>query len=125
MKSFLQNNDLETCSTYDEEKSVVAERFIRALKDKIHQYMISISKNVYMYQLDDILNKYNNTYHRTIKMKSVDVKPSMYIDFNKENNQKGPKFKVVDHVRISKYKNTFAKGYVPIWSEDIFVITKV
>ena len=75
--------------------------------------------------LDDIVNKYNNTYHRTIKMKPVDVKPSTYIDFTKENNKEGPKCKVGNHVRISKYKTIFAKGYVPNWSEEVFVIKKV
>ena len=72
-----------------------------------------------------IVNKYNNKYHRTIKMKPVDIKPSMHFDFNKENNKEGPQFKVNDHVRISKYKGIFAKGYVPDWSEEAFVIKKV
>ena len=87
--------------------------------------MTPVSKNVYIDKLDDIINKYNNTYQRTIKMKPVDVKPSIYIDFNKENNKEGPKVKVVDHVRISKYKNIFAKVFVPNWSEEVFVIKKV
>ena len=72
-----------------------------------------------------IVNKYNNKYHRTIKMKPVDIKSSMHFDFNKENNKEGPKFKADDHVRISKYKGIFAKGYVPDWSEEAFVIKKV
>ena len=72
--------------------------------------MTSISKNVYVDKLDDIVNKYNDTYHRTVKTEPVDVKSSIYINFNKENNKEGPKFKVGDHVRISRYKNTFAKG---------------
>ena len=76
-------------------------------------------------KLDDIVNEYNNTYHRTIKMKPVDVKDNTYIDFKKEVNDKDPKFKVGDHVRISKYKNIFAKGYTPSWSEEVFVIKKV
>ena len=87
--------------------------------------MISISKNVYIDKSDDIVNKYNNTYHKTIKMKPVDVNPSMYIDLNKENNKEGPKFEVGDNVRISKYKNIFANSYVPNWSEEAFVIKKV
>ena len=78
--------------------------------------MTSVSKNVYIDKLDNIVSKYNNTYHRTIKMKSVDVKDNAYIDFKKEVNDKDPKFKVGDHVRISKYKNIFAKGYTPNWS---------
>ena len=87
--------------------------------------MTSISKNVYIDKLNDIVNEYNNTYHRTIKMKPVDVKNNTYIDFKKEVNDKDPKFKVDNHVRISKYTNIFAKGYTPNWSEEIFVIKKV
>ena len=108
VKSFLQNNDIRVYSTHNEGKSVVAEKFIRTLKNKIYKYMTSISKNVYIDKLDDIVNKYNNTYHRTIKMKPVDIKLSKNIDFNKDN--KGPKIKINDHVSVSKYKNTFAKG---------------
>ena len=87
--------------------------------------MTSISKNVYIDKLDDIVDEYNNTYHRTIKMKPVDVKDNTYIDFKKEVNDKDPKFKVGDHVRISKQKNVFAKGYTPNWSQEDFVIKKV
>ena len=87
--------------------------------------MTSISKKVYIDKLDDIANEYNNTNHRTIKMKPVDVKDNTCIDFKKEVNDKDPKFKVGDHVRISKYKNIFAKGYTPNWSEEVFVIKKV
>ena len=87
--------------------------------------MTSVLKNVYIDKLDDILNEYNNTYHRTIKMKPVDVKDNTYVDFEKEVNDKDPKFKVSDYVRISKYKNIFAKGYTPNWSEKVFVISKI
>ena len=76
-------------------------------------------------KLDDLVDEYNNTYHRTIKMKSVDVKDNAYIDFKREVNDKDPKFKVGDYVRISKYKNIFAKGYTPNWSEEVFVISKI
>ena len=100
-------------SIHNEGKSVDAERFIKTLETKIYKYMISVSKNVYIDKLDNIVNEYNNTYHRTIKMKTVDVKNNTYIDFKKEVNDKDPKFKVGDHVRISKYKNIFAKGYIP------------
>ena len=86
--------------------------------------MISISKNVYIDKLNDIVNEYNNRYHRTIKMKPVDIKNNTYIDSNKEVNDKYPKFKVDDHVGISKYKNIFAKGYNTNWSEEVFVIKK-
>ena len=87
--------------------------------------MTSISKNVYIDKLDDIVDEYNNTYHTTIKMKPIDVKDNTYINADKEINNKDPKFKVGDRVRISKYKNIFAKGYMPNWSEEIFVINKV
>ena len=112
-------------SIHNEGKSVVTERYIRTLKTKIYKYMTSISKNVYIKKLDDIVDEYNNTYHRTIKMKPVDVKDNTYIDFKKEVNDKDHKFKVGDHVRISKYKNIFPKGYTPNWSEDVFVISEI
>ena len=85
-------------STHNEGKSVVVERFIKTLKNKIYKHMFSISKNVYIDKLDDLVNEYNNTYHRTIKMKPIDVKGNnTYINISKD-----PKFKVGDHVRISK-----------------------
>ena len=112
-------------STHNEGKSVVAERFIRTLKSKIYKYMTSISKNVYIDKLDDIVDKYNNTYYTTIKMKPAHVKDNTYINADKEINNKDPKFKVGDRVRISKYKNIFAKWYMPNWSEEVFVIKKV
>ena len=87
--------------------------------------MTSISKNVYIDKLDDIVNEYNNTYHRTIKMKPIDVKDNTYIDFGKEVNDNDPKFKVGDHVRRSKYKNIFAKVNTPNWSEEVFVIKEI
>ena len=95
---------------HNEGKSVVAERFIRASKTKIYKYMTLVSKNLYINKLDDIVGEYNNAYHRTIKMKPVDVKDNTYNDFKKEVNDKDPKFKVSDYIRISKYKNIFAKG---------------
>ena len=110
-KKWLKYNDIEMYSIHNEGKSVVAERFIRTLKNKIYKYMTAISKNMYIDKLDDIVNEYNNTYHRTIKMKPVHVKDNTYIDFEKEVNDKDPKFKVGDYVRIFKYKNIFAKGY--------------
>ena len=87
--------------------------------------MTSISKNLYIDKLDDIVDEYNNTYHTTIKMKPIDVKDNTYINASKEINNKDPKFKVGDYVRISKYKNIFAKGYMPNWSEEVFAIKKV
>ena len=124
-KKWLKDNDIEMYSIHNEGKSVVAERFIRTLKTKIYKYMTSVSKNVYIDKLDDIVGEYNNTYHRTIKMKPVDVKDNTYIDFKKEVNDKDPKFKVGDYVRISKYKNIFAKGYMPNWSEEVFISSKI
>ena len=115
MKLWLQDNDIAMYSTHNEGKSVVTERFSRT-----RTYMTSISKNVRIDKLDDIVNEYNNKYHRTIKMKPIDT----YINIGKELNNNDPKFKVGDHVRISKYKNIFAKGYTN-WSEEIFVIEKL
>ena len=124
-KKCLTDDDIEMYSIHNEGKSVVAERFIRTLKNKIYKYMTSISRNKYIDKLDDIVDEYNNTYHRTIKMRPIGVKDNTYIDFEKEVNNKDPKFKVGDQVRVSKYKNTFAKGYMPSWSEQIFVISKI
>ena len=112
-------------STHNEGKSVVAEIFIRTVKSKIYKYMTSISKNVSIDKLDDIVNEYSNTYHRTMKMKPIDVKDNTYINVGKEDNDEDPKFQVSNHVRISKYKNIFAKGYIPNWFEEIFVIKRI
>ena len=87
--------------------------------------MTAVSKNVYIDKLDGIVNEYNNTYHRTTKMNPIEVKDNTYINSIKEVNDKDSKFKVIDHVRISKYKNIFAKGYTPNWSEEVFVIKEV
>ena len=92
-------------STDNEGKSVVAEKFIRTLKNKVYKYMTSTSKNVYIDKLEDIVHKYNNTYHSAIKMKSSDVKSKTCINSNKEINDEDPKFKIDDIVRISEYKN--------------------
>ena len=87
--------------------------------------MTTISKNVYIDVLNDIVNKYNNTIHRTIKIKPIDVTNDCYAEYNEDFNKKGPKYKVNDHVRISKYKNIFAKGYVPNWSEEFFIVNEI
>ena len=87
--------------------------------------MTSISKNVSIDKLDGIVNKYNNTYHKTIKMKSIGIKQSTYLKSSKKTNYQEPKFKIGDIVRILKYKNIFAKGYVPNLSEEVFMIKKV
>ena len=122
MKSWLQDDDMERYSTCDEGKSVVAERFIRTLKSKIYKYVTLISKNVCIDKLYEIVNKYSNTYHSTIKIRLVNEKSSTYIDFNKKNNKENPKLKMV---RISKYKTIFAKCYIPNWSEEVSVIKKI
>ena len=105
-------------SIHNEGKYVVAERFIRTLKTKIYKYMTSVSKNVYIDKLDDIVDDCNHACHRTIKIKPVDVKNNAYIEFKKDVIDKDSKFKVGDRVRISRYKNIFAKGYTPNWFEE-------
>ena len=126
MKSWLQNN---MYSTHSEENSVVTATFITILKNKSYKYMTPISESLHIDKLDDIVNKYINyisTYHGAFKTNPAEVKPREYIEFGIKNNDKNPKFKVGDHVRIlKKYKDTFAKGYVPTLSEEIFVIRKV
>ena len=87
--------------------------------------MTVISKNVHFNVLDDVVNKYNYTVHRTIKMKTIDVTSDSYAEYNEDSNEKNPKFKVGDRVRISKYKNIFAKGYTQNWSEEVFVVSKI
>ena len=112
------------CSTYNEGKSVVAERFIRTLKSKLYKHLIATDKKLYYDVLDEAVNEYNNTKHSTIKIKPIDVKNNkrVYID---EHNEKDSRFKVGDRVRISKFKNIFAKGYTPNWSTEIFIVDKV
>ena len=112
-------------SIHNEGKSVVAERFIRTLKTKIYKYMTSVSKNVYIDKLDDTVSEHNNTYHRTITMKPIDLQDNTYIDFEKKVNDRDPRFKVGDNVRISNFKNIFAKRYTPNWSEEVFGIKTV
>ena len=111
--------------TYNERKSVVAERFIRALRNKTFKHMTAISKKFYFDVLDDIVNKHNNTIHKTIKLKSIDVMGNSYAVYNEDFNKKDRKFKVGDHVRNSKCKNIFAEVYAPNWSEDVFVVSKI
>ena len=124
-KKWLNDNDIEMYSIHNEGKSVVVERFTRTLKTKIYKYMISVSKNMYIDKLDDLVDECNNTYHRTIKIKPIEVKNNTYIDSSKEVNDKCPKFKAGDHANIFKYKNIFAKGYTPNGSEEVFVIKEV
>ena len=108
-KSYLKENNIEMYSTFNEGKSVVAERFIKTLKNKIYKHMTTIGKNVYIDVLHDIVKQYNNTVHSSIKMKPKDVTDIKYVEYSKKTNKKSTKFKVGDNVRISKYKNIFAK----------------
>ena len=112
-------------SKYNEGKSVVVERFIRTLKNKNFKHMTAIQQNIYLDVLNDIVDRYHNTVHKTIKMKRIEVTDDSYADYNEIVNKKNPKFKVDDNVRISKYKNIFAKGYTPNWSEEVFIINKI
>ena len=124
-KKCLSDNDIIMYSTYNEGKSVVAEIFIRTLKDKLYKHMTAAGKNVYYDVLDEVVNKYNNTKHSTIKMKPIDVKDNnkrIYID---EHNERNSRLKVGDRARISKFKNIFAKGYTPNWSKEIFIVNKI
>ena len=99
-KKWLKDNDIEMYSIPNERKYVVAERFVKTLKTKICKYMTLVSTNAYIDKLDDIMGEYNNTYHRKIKMKPIDVKNNTYLDSKKKVNNEDPKFKVGDHVRI-------------------------
>ena len=133
-KKWSSDNDIIIYSVFNEGKSVVAERFIKTLKNKLYKHMTATGKNVYYDVLDDVVNKYNNTKHNTIKMKPKDVKDDtkkssaiarnkrVYVD---EYNKKDSRFNVGDKVRISKFKNIFAKGYTPNWSREIFIVDKI
>ena len=112
-------------STFNERKSVVAERFVKALENKIYKHMNSVGKNICFNVLDDIVIRYNNTYHSSIKMKPKDVTDNAFVEYSEESNKKDPKFRIGDNVRISKYKNVFVKGYTPNWTEEVFVVNKV
>ena len=101
-------------STNNEGKSVVAERFNIILKNKIYKHVTAVSKSVYFDVLVDVVDKYNKIYHITIKMKPIDVKLNSYVEYNVDSNEKDPKFKVVDLVRISKN-----------WSDEFLVISKI
>ena len=101
---------MEMYSTFNEGKSVVAERFIKTLKNKIYKHMTTVGKNVYFDVLDGIVNKCNGSYHTSIKMKLKNVTDSVFVEYVQESNKRKPKFKVGDHVRISKYKNIHQIG---------------
>ena len=120
-KRFLKINNIEMYSTHNEGKSVVAEKFIRTLKSKSFKHMTAISKNAYFAVLHDIVNKYNNTVHRTITTKPIDVTSDSYAEYNDDSNEDKPKFKVGDHVRILIYKNVYAQS----WSKEVFAVSKI
>ena len=87
--------------------------------------MVAVSKNVYFDVLDDFVDNYNNAVHRTIKMKPINVTSDSYAEYNEDSNVTKPKFKVGDDVRISKYKNIFAKGYTQNWLEEVLLLVKL
>ena len=124
-KNWLRDEGIEMYSTYNEGESVVAERFIRTLKNKLYKHMTAIGKNVYWNVLNDVVAKYNNTINRSIGMKPKDVKNDKKAVYVEESNEKSTRFSVGDRVRISKFKNIFAKGYTPNWSKEIFVVNKI
>ena len=112
-------------STFNEGKSVVVERFIKTLENKIFKHMKVISKNIYFDALEDIVNKYNNTIHRTTKMNPIDVTSDSYAEYNENSNKKNTRFKVGDHIRISKCKNIFAKGYIQIGQKKFLLLIRL
>ena len=119
-------SNIKMYSTYNEGKSVTAERFIWALKNKFFKLMTAVSKKHVCFDvLDDIINKYHNTIQRTIKIKTINVTSDSHAEYNENSNVIKPKFKVGDHVRTSKYKNIFVKGYTQNWSEEVTVVSKI
>ena len=128
LKKWLKDNDTEVYSIYSENKSDVAEWFIRTLINAIYEHITAVSKNVYVDVLGDIVDECNNTFHRTIKMKHIDVKSDSYAEYNENSNEKNPKFNVGNHVRISKYKNNFtccmSNGNVMIVHLIVWLIKK-
>ena len=123
-KDFMKANNIEMYSTHNEGKSVIAERFIITLKNKIFKHVTAISKNIYFDLLDDIVDKYNNTVHRTFKMKPIDITSDYYVEYNEnpKKKKKDPKFKVSDHVRISKCKNILLKDKLQIGQKKFLLL---
>lgn len=130
-KKFLKENDIELYHTENEEKSCIAERFIRTLKEKISKYFTAYNTTKYYDVLDQIVSEYNNTYHNTIKMTPIEgSKKENERDiyervFQDDLCEKKPRYKVGDRVRLSRYKNKFEKGYERNWTREIFIIDKV
>ena len=125
MKSWLEKNAIGIYSTDNEGKSLVAETFIRTLKNKIYKHMTSISENIYIDKLDDMVNKYNNAYPSTIRMKLFDVKSNTYIDSSKKLMMKILNLKLMILLEHQNIKNIFAKDYVPNWSKEILSLKKL
>ena len=124
-ETFLKNSSIEMYLTFNKGKSIVAERFIMTLKNQLFKHVTAVSKSVYFDLLDNTVNKYNSTVHRTIKMKPIDVGSDSYAEYNEDSNENNPNFKVGDHVRIPKCKNIFDKGYTQNWSDKVFLISKI
>ena len=124
-KNWLKDEGIEMYLMYNEGKSVVAERFIRTLKNKLYKHVTAIGKNVYWNVLDDAVEKYNDTINKSIGMKPKDVKINKKAVYVEESNEKSARFSVGNCVRISKFKNIFTKGYTPNWRKEIFVINKI
>ena len=124
MEVFLKKNDIEMYSTHNEGKPVVPERFIKTLKNKIYKNMTYIGENVYFNVLDDIVDKYNNSFHSSLKMKPKDVTGDSFVKYVEESNKKDPKFKLGDHVRVSKYKNILLKVIYLIGVKKFLLLIK-
>ena len=124
MQEWLDNNDILMYSTHNEGKSVIAERFIKTLKAKIYKRMTANDNKYYLPYLNKLVDQYNNTYHHSINKKPINANYSVLTE-KIGTNPKAPKFKVNDRVRITKYNNTFSKGYTESWSRKIFVIDSV
>ena len=129
-KDFLKINNIKMYSTYNEGKSVVAERFIRTLKNKIFKHMTAISKNVYFDVLNDIVNKYNNTVHRTIKMKPIEVTDDYYAEYNENSmelhsNKKILNLKLVAMLKFQKIKTFLLKDILQIGQKKFLLLIKL
>ena len=118
-------NNIKTYSTYNEGKSVVAERFIRTLKNKTFKHITAISKNVNFDVLDNIVDKYNSTVHKTIKIKAIDVTGDSYAKYNENSGKKDPKFKVSDHVRVSHIKAFLLTDILQIGQKKFLLLVKL
>ena len=123
MKSWLQGNTIENYSTHNEEKCVIGKRFFRTLKNKIYKHMTSISNNASIDKWDVKVNECINTYHRSTKIKPIDIKSVIFIEFSVESNDIDPEFEA-NHVKIPKCRNVFAKGYIQRhwWQINISII---